>query len=156
MDDKIKEKLTELYDYHCILLSKHGEVTPIYFLIKDSIITPMIVSANNSVQFDVYSSWVISQANKIDADALVLISEHFVVTGNKNDEDMKALIKGKIKTSDHPENKQYLILTYMEAGGGLKESLLGKIESDPLGVKFIRDQEWALDDSSQMAVSWKG
>ena len=155
MDDETKEKLTKLYDYHCILLSKHGEVAPIYFIIKGNFITPMLVPSGNPVQFDIYSSWVIDQANKINADALVLISEHCVVTGNKNDEDIEALIKGKMRPSDHPDNKQYLVLTYMEVGSSSKESLLGKIENDPLGVKFIRSQEWALDASSQMAISQK-
>jgi len=55
---------------------------------------------------------------------------------------------GHIRVEEHPDSSPYLILTYLAATGE-REALVGKIEKDPSGKKFIVEQEWAEEISFQ-------
>lgn len=141
MDKKLRIVLSKLFDDYCFILTEKGNIMPTYFLVKDKEIIKVV---NKGVDQKFYMSFVLHQATQKDAEALVLISENNVVTGDRRDDDIKAITKGNLKISEHPNNEEYLILMYVSKDGE-REGLFGKIEKDPTGVKFIRNHEWASD-----------
>lgn len=145
MDKKLRSVLSKLFDEYCFILTKRGSIVPTYFLIKDY---DLIQIKNIGLNENIYASLVFAQAEIQGAEAVVLLSENQVVTGDKTDSDMQALLDKKISISDHPEKEPYLILVYLEKNGE-REALFGKIEKDPSGNKFIKEHEWATDIVAQ-------
>ncbi|MFW9871592.1 MAG: hypothetical protein ACFFG0_00655 [Candidatus Thorarchaeota archaeon] len=141
MDEKLKIALTELFDQLSIELSKNGSIPSTYFMIKEKTITKI---SNVGLEYNMYSNFVKKFAEKENVDGLILISERNVVSGGKNDNDMKSLINKRIKSKDHPNVKPYLVLMYMSADGE-NQALFGEIEQDPSGNKFTKNHEWAAD-----------
>ena len=153
MDDILKNKLSELYDFYCIALAEHGTVDPLYFIIKDKKITPIVIQKGIELTFKNYTVEALKIAYENKADAIALITEQDTVIGKAESEDIKALMEGKIRPSDHPLNHPYLVLTYINSKGK-KSALYGKIETDIKGTKFIREQDW-LSESLCDIAPWK-
>jgi len=155
MDDKTKDLMEKIFINHCMMLTEVGGVIPIFFIIiNNNQITPIILSEKMQMNFEQYTTFSIKAADEMDASAIILISEQFMVKGDQSDEDMKALVSGKIKPRDHPNKEEYLSLTYMESHGKA-ESLYGKIEKDPTGVRFVREQSWADGVQTTQLMPWR-
>ena len=153
MDDTIKKKLNELYDFHCFMLTERGTVYPMYFVVKDKMITPILISEGTEMSFSNYTVETMKIASDIKADAMVLISEQDVVSGKASDKDIQSLLDGSIRPSEHPDKEEYLILTFMDKSGN-KSALYGKIELDARGTKFIREQQWTQEQEMKK-VPWE-
>ena len=154
MDEKIKEMLEHLYTSSCITLTEHGNLPPIFFLFKDNVMFPVLIGNNIEIPFERYASLVINKAQETDCDAVAFISEQYVVQGRKNDESMKPLINGTLKPSEHPDKKECLVLVYMDAYGEAS-SLLGEIKQDIIGTRYISNQSWADNATSNLLNPWK-
>jgi len=153
MDDKLKGKLNELYDIHCMMLTERGIVEPMYFVVKDTMFTPILIGEGDEMSFANYTVESLKIAYNSEADGMILVSEQDVVVGKPGDKDIQALLDGKIRPSDHPSKKPYLILTYINTEGK-RSALYGKIEYDIKGTKFIRTQKWSEEAVSKEAP-WK-
>lgn len=145
MDEKLRITLSKLFDDYCFILTEKGKIIPTYFIIKNH---DIIRVKNIGLNENVYTSLVFTHADRQHADALVFLSEKKVVSADKDDRSMQALIDGQIGIEDHPDHKPYLILIYIGRNGD-KEAIFGKIEKDPSGVKFIKNHEWANDIVAQ-------
>jgi hypothetical protein len=153
MNDEMKNKINELYDVYCMMLAEYGTVDPMYFIVKDGNITPIVIESGVDISFLDYSAQTLKIAEENNASALLLISEQDVVIGKVDSEDIKALTEGKIRPSEHPLKKDYLVLTYIEEGG-TRHALYGKIEKDIVGTKFIRSQQW-MKEARYTKAPWK-
>lgn len=154
MDKKTKKLMEDLYTHHCIMLSELSHIVPIFFIIFDKNLTPMFLNAETKLNFDQYTSVVINAADNMNADYIVLISEQYMVTGNKHSKDIKALMDGTIKPSEHPNKEEHLVLVCMKADGET-HSLIGKIETDLGGTRFIREQSWVDNIETTLIVPWR-
>jgi len=154
MDDETKDLMEKIFVNHCIMLSEVGSVIPIFFIIVNRQITPIILSEDMQMDFEKYATFSIKAADQMDASAMILVSEQYMVMGKDSDKDMKALLTGEIKPSEHPNKLEYLSLTYMEAHGKA-ESLYGKIEKDPTGLRFVREQTWADGVQTTQLMPWR-
>jgi hypothetical protein len=146
MDEKLRVALSKLFDDYCFILTEKGNIVPTFFLIKDK---DIIKVANMNIRKEIYADFVMYQATQQQAEAIVLITENGVVSGSRDDEDIKAIASGKLKIKDHPDYEPHLLLIYISKDGE-RQGLFGKIEKDPSGVKFIKNHEWASDIFHQM------
>ena len=154
MDDKTKDLMEKIFVNHCIMLTEAGAIIPIFFIIVNKQIIPIILSEEMQMDFTQYSTVVVKAADEMDASAMILISEQYMIIGNKSDIDIKALLSGEIKLSEHPDKQEYLALIYMEADGKT-ESLYGKIEKDPGGIRYVREQQWADGVQKSQLTAWR-
>jgi hypothetical protein len=145
MNDEHKKIAEEFYKISSFALTESGKETPVFILVKDNLPIPLLVPPNQSMDTGSYIIFALGVAKRIDADALILVAGMWVITGKIGEVDTT------IRPSMHPEREEYLNLIYMSADGSEIESLSGKIESDPAGTKFIRDQEWT---DSVLKMDW--
>lgn len=153
MNEQDKEKAEMLFTHISIVLTEHGKVFPTYIMIMDGQVIPVMVTEKAEMSLAEYEGVVHQAATEMQPDAMILIAEQWMVSRAKDDPDISLLIDGIIKPSDQKDKESYLTLIYTDKTGN-SESLIGKIESDPMGTRFVRDQTWIKDCQSNMIRSW--
>jgi len=151
MDDEQKKLAEKLFNSLSLLLAEHGKVVPLYFVVKDGQLTPLIVKSEVSMQQ--FATITMNYANEIDAEAVILACEQLMLRLPKNDENIQRILDGEIKPSDEKTSEPYLTLTYTERDGNTK-SILAKIITSANGVRYTTDFEWINDTVTNLISAW--
>jgi hypothetical protein len=145
MDPKHKELAEQIYNSATFSLAETGNDSPLFIIIKDNQVTPILIPPGFEVDISGYAMLSLHYAQEAQADALIIISSMWVVLEN-----VEALETG-IRPSEHPDREHYFNLIYFSADGKEIESIAGKVETDISGTKFVREHDW-LD--SVQAFDW--
>jgi hypothetical protein len=151
MDKEEKEMSEELFNTVSIVLAEHGQVAPIYFIIKDKMMNP--VASHPGITIQQLANVSVNMAHEVDADAVVLICEQWMVKMKKGSKEAQDYLDGSKRPSESSDAESYLTLTYMSKTGEAN-SLIGKIRKSPNGVNFIRDSKWILETATNMITPW--
>jgi len=151
MDKEEKEMSEELFNTVSIVLAEQGQVAPIYFIIKDKTMNP--VAGHPGITVQQLANTSVNIAHEINADAIVLICEQWMVKMKKGSKEAQDYLDGTKKPSEASDAEAYLTLTYMSKTGEA-ESLIGKIRRSPNGVNFIRDSKWIPVTAINMITPW--
>lgn len=154
MDERTKTDLELIFTNHCFMLSEHGEARTIFFIIKNNEIVPVFLKEDIVMTTNKYITFALNAAHEKDADAVVLLGEQYMVTGKRDDADIKKLLSGEIKASEHPDRKEYLVLSYMTAIGET-DLLIGGIKTSVSGVRYVVDQDWIYKATTSLLVPWR-
>jgi hypothetical protein len=145
MNDEHRRIAEEIYKISAFALTETGKEIPVFILVKHDMPIPLLVPPDKDMDMGAYIMSALSFAKQYDADALILVASMWVVSGKLGE------IDTRIKPSESPDREEYLNLIYMTADGLIIESLSGKVETTPIGTKFIRSQEWM---DSTMKADW--
>lgn len=145
-----KEQIEEMYNIASITLAEHGSLGPMYFLLKDGSVVPIM--RNTEDIRDVASIAVIA-AQSIDADAIVLICEQWMLKMKKDDPNLQLYTDGILRPSDSDLKEAYLTLIHMTKDGEV-DSLIGKINISPNGVKYVCETQWLETSVTNMITPW--
>ena len=151
MDKEEKEMSEELFNTLSIVLAEQGQVSPIYFIIKDKMMNP--VAGYPGIAIEHLASVTVNMAHEVEADAVVIVCEQWMVEMKKGSKEAQDYLDGTKKPSESPDAKAYLTLTYMSKTGEAN-SLIGKIRKSPNGVNFIRDSKWISETTTNMITPW--
>ncbi len=154
MDDIMKKALEDAFTYHCFNLTESGVCNTLFFVIKDYEIFPLLLDDGVEMPINNYLSMCLRYASDHDSDAVLLIGEQFMIKGKKDDAVMKQLLSGKMKASDHPDRKSFLVLSYMTAEG-VVNLLFGEIKTSLSGTKYVADQKWTFNAATSVLVPWR-
>ena len=136
MDPKHKELAEQIYQMATFILAESGTDAPLAVLIKDNQTIPVLIPPGTEIDTAGYIMISLNFAREQKADAIVVIAGMWVVTGHIDEIDLN------IRPSEQDNREHYLNLVYMSADGSDLESLAGKVEMDPAGTKYVREQEW--------------
>lgn len=136
MDPKHREIAESVYNTASFALAETGLDTALFVLIKDNESIPILVPPGTDIDTAGYAMMSMHYAKEHDADAIVVVSGMWIVKQHIQEYDPD------MRPSEHPDREHYLNLIYMTADGGEMESIVGKVETDPGGRKFVRDHEW--------------
>ncbi|MCK5613790.1 hypothetical protein KAR91_68635 [Candidatus Pacearchaeota archaeon] len=142
MNPKHKAIAENVYKIALFSLVESGRDTPLFVLIKDNQSIPILIPPGLEIDVASYTMMSLNLAREQNADAIMVVSGMWVVTGEIDDIDLT------IRPSESDMKEHYLNLVYMTADGSEFNSIAGKVEIDPQGTKFIRHHEW-LDNLQQ-------
>jgi hypothetical protein len=136
MDPKHKEIAENLYQMASFSLAETGIDTALFVLIKGEQSIPIFVPPGTDIDTAEYALMAMNFAGEQNADAVIVVAGMWVVTGLAEE------IDTDVRPSQHKSREHYLNLVYMTADGKTFESIVGKVEMDPAGTKFVRHHEW--------------
>lgn len=139
MNPKHKEIAENVYQIALFSLVETGHDTPLFVLIKDNQSMPILIPPGLEIDVAGYTMMSLNLAREKNADAIMVVSGMWVVTGQLDDIDLT------VRPSENNMKEHYLNLVYMTADGSLFKSIAGKVETDPQGTKFVREHEWLAD-----------
>jgi hypothetical protein len=150
MDKQHKKISEELYQTASFILTESGKDTPLFVLIKNNETFPILIPPGMEIDLATYSTLSLKLAREYDADAMIVIGGMWVVT------DLVDNIDFQTRPSESDKREHYLNLIYITADGKTLESLAGKVEKDPAGTMYVREQDW-LDSVQDFSLlqSWK-
>lgn len=154
MNEIMKRAFEEMFTRHCFSISENGEARTLAFLIKNDNIWPVLLADNMEIQIGKYVTVALKSAQENDSDAIILIGEQYMVTGKRDSDDIKKLLSGEIKASEHPDKKEYLVLSYMTAEGHT-DLLFGEIKTSSGGTRYVVDQKWVYKATTSLLVPWR-
>lgn len=149
-----KETCELLFNSFVMKLAEMGTIDPIYIMILDGQVIPILISNGDGMSFDNYKILVSKKVIEIQPEALILIFENWQVSREKGDSDIDLLAKGLMKPSEQEDKELWLSLIYSHIDDHI-ESLIGKIETDIIGTKFVREQKWVDECVSNLILPWK-
>ena len=136
MDPKHKEIAEQIYQMSTFVLAESGTDAPLAILIKDNQTIPILIPPGSEIDTAGYIMMSLNFAREQDADAILIVAGMWVVTGHIDEIDLD------LRPSQQDNRQHYLNLVYMSADGSDLQSLAGKVEMDPAGTKYVREQEW--------------
>jgi hypothetical protein len=154
MNNEHRKMSENLFTSACLQLTEAGSFSPMYFMIMNNELIPIIVSAEVDVSFTQYNDIAEQTIKHSQPDAVVLIAEQWLISRKKNDPELKNIMEGKIKPSDFDDKESYLTLMYVDSDNN-KQSLIGKINSDLIGTHYVKDQTWIDSCLTTMIKPWK-
>lgn len=143
-----------LFSAISMALTEHGKVYPTYVMIIQDEMIPVIAAPKENLTLAEYERAVNQAAMDVQPDAIILICEQWMVSRQKDDPETQLLIDGVLRASEVPDKESYLTLIYTDIDGN-SESLVAKIDSDPAGTRFTRDQSWIKGCVSNLIKPWK-
>lgn len=146
-----KETTQQIFDVTVMSLAEKGYVQPLYLMILDGKLIHL--STENDMPIDEYKHLVNQTALKAKPEAIIFICEQWQVTRKKDDPEIERLMNGLLKPSEQDDKELYLTLIYKDKYDNT-DSLVGKIESDPIGVKFVRESKWIDYSVCNMIDPW--
>ncbi len=152
MNEQHKQKSEYIFTHLSIMLAEHPAVVPTYIMIIDGDLVPVVVP-HKEISMEEYEYFVHEAAKQSKPEAMIFICEQWMVSRRKDDPQAQLLIDGVIRAQDQKDKEPYLSLIYKHADGNTN-SLIAKIESDPVGTRFTRDQTWIENCESTMIRSW--
>jgi len=141
----------DLFNTVSIILAENGKISPMYFVIKDDTLNPIVGVPGITIQH--LANLTVNIAHDIDADAVIFICEQWMVEMNKNSDEVKDYLDGNKRPSESPDAKSYLTLTYMTKYG-VADSLIAKIHTSTNGVNYIKETNWITNTSTNMITPW--
>ena len=131
-------------------VSENGSFPPLFLLIKGSGFFPILVG--ETIQVEKYASIAINAAYTEQADALILISEQWVINLKPGDPRVTIIQNKEQHISEIDGSDLFLTLLIMSKDGKL-EGLKGKIYRDK-NIPYIIDSEWVDNISSSLLIPW--
>lgn len=143
-----KSLAESVFNSSCIILNENGSMYPTFFVVKEEQFMPLILSPESfdDVSLESYASMAINVADEENAEAIMFISEQWMVKVEANSVDLKDFQQGKKRASLDPNRQETLTLVYATKTGNIK-TLMGKIERQPDNTPFIRESNWSTPDS---------
>lgn len=151
MNKENREIAEDLFNTTSIILAERGKISPIYFLIKDNMLNPIIGYPEITVQQ--LANLTVSLAHDTAADAVIFICEQLMVTMDKNSEELEDYLDGSKRPSQSPDAKSYLTLTHMTKYG-VANSLIAKIHTSTNGVHYVDETTWINNTATNMITPW--
>ena len=136
MEEKHREIAEEIYQMATFVLVESGTDTPLFVLIKDNESIPILIPPGMELDLSTYATMSLKLANEQEADAMVLVGGMWVVTDLIDNIDLQT------RPSESDKREHYLNLIYISDDGKILESIAGRVETDPAGTMYIKDQEW--------------
>ena len=153
MDQNHKELVEKLFTGTSFTLSEGNKIVPTFFMIlPDNKLMPVVTT--ETIALKEYASITIRYADEMNAEALILICEQYMVSKKKYDPILQSILAGKIKPSDHPDRKSYLTVNYMSAIGET-ETIISEIHSDLKGTRYNREHSWLHSSLTNIMVPWR-
>ena len=154
MDENHREVAETIFSSASMTLTERGAVAPVILLILETEqVLPIVIQGEVYGLYE-YSMIANDIAKQMEATAMILVAEQWMVKKKQTDVDLQPLLNGIIRPSEHPDKEEYLTLMYSD-GDGTCESLIAKIHKDPSGRKFTRDQNWISEAISNVIQPWK-
>jgi len=150
MTPKHKEISEYIFKLSTFVLAETGLDTPLFVLIKDDQPIPVLIPPQVEIELTEYATYSLKFAKEHAADAMLFVSGMWVVSGPEVELDYS------VRPSESKDREHYLSLVYISNDGKSKASLVGKVEQDPTGRKYVREQTW-LDSvrNFNLLSSWK-
>ena len=147
-----KNNMEEMFNIAAMVLSERGELSPMYFVLKDNFLTPVVGTPEMSQQ-DVAAA-VVNLAHEIDADAAILICEQWMVKFRKDDPNLQEYINGDYRPSqDEMRREALLTLTHMTKDGEA-DSIISDIKMAPNGIRYTDGFKWIHETVTNMIMPW--
>jgi len=151
MDQEQTELSEKIFNSSSLVLAEHGGVAPVFFIVKDKGLNPIVGVTDFTIQE--LANQAVNTAHEMNADAIILVCEQWMIKMDKNDERLKDYIDGNKRPSESSLAEEYLTLTHMTKVGEAS-SLIGKIHTSPNGVKYVRESSWINDTVTNMITPW--
>ena len=141
MDETLKQTLENIYKYHCFMMADTGKAPPMVFIFKDSMPFPIYINEEVEMGIGQYISCAIDIAKQNSADGIAMVYEQQVGSEKYSDEKIKNILEGVTSITESENKKEHLVLSYTESNGKT-HMLMGEIEKDDGGVRFVKNQKW--------------
>ena len=151
MNEEDRKMAEDLFNTTSIILAEKGQISPIYFIVKDNMLNPIVGWAGITIQH--LANLTVSLAHDTEADAVIFICEQWMVKMSKDSEEVKDYLDGTKRPSESPDAESYLTLTYMTKYG-VANSLIAKIHTSTNGIKYVRETEWINNTATNMITPW--
>jgi hypothetical protein len=151
MNKETRKISEDLFNTTSIILAENGKISPIYFIVKDDMLNPIVGYPGITIQH--LANLTVSLAHDTNADAVIFICEQWMVKIHKDSDEVKNYLDGTKRPSESPNAESYLTLTYMTKYG-VANSLIAKIHTSTNGVKYVRETEWIDNTSTNMITPW--
>jgi len=150
-----KEMAQSIFDSSCMTLTETGQMLPAFFLLKKDEFMPMLADVKILEKMGIqgYASSVVNVADETNAEAIMFISEQWMIKRKMDDEDIDKFEKGKKIPSLDPDRQEILTLIYVTKDGQMR-TLMGEIQRQIDNTPFIRESEWGTPD--EMTTSFFG
>lgn len=150
MDKQHKELAEQVYQTATFILAESGKDTPLFILIKGDETIPILIPPGMEINLAEYSTLSHKMAKEQDADAMMIVGGMWVVMDTIDNIDLQT------RPSESDKREHYLNLVYMSADGETVESIAGKVEKDPAGTMYVKEQDW-LDSIQEFSLlqPWK-
>ena len=155
MNESHQNLSEEVFSRISFTLTERGFVDPMYIiLLPDGNTVPIVLQEKTQLSMEMYSEAATETAKNLGASAMLFIAEQNMLSRKKGDVNLKDLMEGILKGSDHSNIEEYLTMSCMSAGGEC-ESLLAKIHKDPMGTKYTNERNWIDGSVTNMLIPWK-
>lgn len=145
------KKLSQfLFDTAAMAVSEHGSFPPLFLLVKEGKFFPILVGEKSTPEE--YASIAINAAHIEQADALILISEQWVINMQPDDPRVKIIQNKEKHISEMDGSDLFLTLLIMSNEGEL-HGLTGKIHRDK-NIPYIIDSKWVSNISTSLLIPW--
>ncbi len=151
MNKEDVEIAEDLFNTTSIILAEKGQISPIYFIIKDNMLNPVVGYPDITIQH--LANLTVDLAHNTDAEAVIFICEQYMVKMDKNSKELKDYLDGSKRPSESPNAESYLTLTYMTKYG-VTDSLIAKIHISTNGIRYIKESNWINNTATNMITPW--
>ena len=151
MDEKHRELVEDVFLKSSFRLTENGSVTPIYIIIMEDSLLPVMVHGMEKLNLDQYATIASSIALETNAKAMILICEQWIVKIPEGTPSLHTIVP-----SEQPDRIECLAVVYMDEAGECS-ILSGEIFTDPSGTKYTKNSEWMEKASvvSGIMEPWK-
>ena len=149
MDKEYKEKAELIFSYTSMMLTEQGYIVPTFILIIDGQLRPIVIGNGEDITISKpeYKDIVYQAIKEHQPEAVIFICEQWIVAKSDYDPQTQSLV-------DNENKESYLTLTYAKPNGN-SEALIAKIESDLVGTRYTKSQNWTEHFIPNMVQSWK-
>lgn len=154
MDPKHKEMIENMFSTLSFNLTEVGKIDPLFLMVlPDNSIRLVMVAEKGQLETREYASLSIAAASDMDAKALILICEQYMVKRKKDDPELQSFLTGQLRPSEAPDHQEYLTIVYTEKDG-TTESLISQIHSDLVGRRYTIDFKWLKYSTTNLITPW--
>lgn len=150
METRHKKLSQFLFNTAAMAVSEQGSFPPLFILVKKEGFFPILVGEQATPEE--YASIAINAAHIEQADALILISEQWVIDIKPDDPRVK-MIQNKEKHISEMEGSNLFLTLLIMSNEGELQGLTGKIHRDK-NIPYITDSKWVSNISSTLLIPW--
>ncbi len=151
MNQEMIEMAEEVFNTTSIVLSDQGQISPIFFIIKDGKMNPLVGAPEMDMQK--VASIAVNVAHETDAEAIILVCEQMMISMKRDSPELKDYLDGTKRPSESKKAEEYLTLVYMSKTGD-SSSLIAKIHHSLNGIRFVRDNQWIENSVTNIITPW--
>lgn len=153
MNEDLKQMAEDVFNATSFVLTEKGEIPPIYFIIKDGMMNPIVGSPG--MTYNKLAATAVNIAHEWGAEAIIMIYEQTGLKIYKDNPEYQDYLDGIKRPSEASNSEDYLTLIYMSKEGQA-ESLVAKIEKTMNGIRYIKeDPTWMDKTVTNMITPWQ-